>query len=69
VILPDGPNVCAWTGAANTANKSAPVARTKVLSLSSAERSGIAEKEWDGMSATSRYKAIGDFFEHANGDE
>jgi hypothetical protein len=40
-----------------------------VLSLSSAERSGIAEKEWDGMSATSCYKAIGDFFEHANGDE
>jgi hypothetical protein len=37
------------------------MARTNGLSLSSAERSGIAERAWDDMGATSRCKAIGDF--------
>src|SRR5271170_2030832 len=42
-------------------SRSAPMARTNGLSLSSAERSGIAERAWDDMGATSRCKAIGDF--------
>lgn len=44
-----------------TGSRSAPMARTNGLSLSSAERSGIAERAWDDMGATSRCKAIGDF--------
>jgi len=42
-------------------NRNAPIARTNGLSLSSAERSDIAEKAWDDMGTTSRCKAIDDF--------
>src|SRR5271156_2759936 len=42
-------------------SRSAPMARTIGLSLSSAERSAIAERPWDDMGATSRCKAIGNF--------
>ena len=48
--------------------RSAPMARTNGLSLSSAERSDIAERAWDDIGATSRCKAIGDFSENATGD-
>jgi len=45
-----------------TGSRNAPMATANGLSLSSAERSGIAERAWDDMGATSRCKALGDFW-------
>jgi hypothetical protein len=42
-------------------SRSAPMTKTNKPSLSSAERSGIAERTWCDMGRTSRCRAIGDF--------